>query len=71
MAGTATAVSTATPNSRAGHAGAGPAIQFNVPAVATIGSAVVYLLSDNKDVKALAMQAFSFSGAASLAQAAN
>jgi hypothetical protein len=45
--------------------------QVNIPAVVTIGSVLVYLLSENEAVKALALQAFSVGSAAWLSQSMN
>ena len=45
--------------------------QMNIPAVVTIGSVMVYLLSENEAVKALALQAFSVGSAAWISQIMN
>jgi hypothetical protein len=45
--------------------------QANVPALITIASALFYLESKDEGVKALALQVFSFSGAAWISQSTN
>jgi hypothetical protein len=45
--------------------------QVNIAAVVTIGSVLVYLLSDNEAVKILALQAFSAGSAAWISQSMN
>ena len=45
--------------------------QVNIPAAVTIGSALLYLWSDNEVVKALALQAFTVGATAWVGQSPN